>query len=323
MNTSLPQFSPKKRNSYVAAGVCLLILGALGAGLNLTMNVPEYQKLSWLLVGFFLSSGVLAVGGGLASAAVLWWGGLGLGAIGAAALALSLLGATLDMQRFFVCAVFLVPAALATHISKKSLPGIEKIVEYTEALIVAVVLAVVIRGTVIQAFKIPSGSMLPTLLIGDHLLVSKFLYGVRIPYTDKRICRVRAPKRGDVIVFAFPEDDKLDFIKRIIGEPGDMVEIREGKVFIDGEKIEDPWGKHMDRFEKPTFPTSPARNFGPVSVPQGQYLVLGDNRNNSQDSRYWGYVEEARIRGKAFILYWSWDHENTKPRFNRIANLIK
>jgi len=320
---SLPKFSQKKHTAYAVAGAGLLAIGTTCAILNFALNVPEYQKLSWLLIAFFFSSGVLALGSGLRSTAILWWGGLGLVVAGAVTLNFSLIQSSFDLYKFFVCAMFLVPAALATHLSKKSLPGIDKIVEYTEALIVAVLLAVVIRGTVVQAFKIPSGSMLPTLQIGDHLLVTKFLYGVRLPYTDKRVCRVRAPKRGDVVVFAYPGDDSLDFIKRIIGEPGDMVEVREGVVFINGEQIDDPWGKHMDRFGKPTFATSPGRNYGPETVPEGQYLMLGDNRNNSQDSRYWGFVDEARIRGKAFILYWSWDSDKTWPRFDRIANLIK
>ncbi|GAB6064413.1 signal peptidase I [Deferrisoma palaeochoriense] len=197
----------------------------------------------------------------------------------------------------------------------------EKIPEYAEALVVAILLAVAIRGAVVQAFKIPSGSMLPTLQIGDHLLVNKFLYGIRIPYTDKRILRIRPPKRGDIVVFAYPVDDTKDFIKRIIGEPGDTVEIRDKKIFINGKAIEDPWGVHVDPL---TLPEGFERrdNFGPVKVPPGSYFVMGDNRDRSYDSRFWGFVEDARIRGKAFIIYWSWDSERHLPRLGRIGTLL-
>ena len=208
------------------------------------------------------------------------------------------------------------PPADAAIIKKKS-----NLRENIEAIIIAVILAMFIRTFLVQAFKIPSGSMLPTLLIGDHLLVSKFLYGVRIPYTDIRLLRLRPPRRGDIAVFAFPGDDSKDFIKRIIGEPGDTLEVREKKVFLNGQLLDDPWGNWADGRVLP--PSSGQRDFfGPVTIPKGMYFVMGDNRDRSLDSRFWGFVEDARLKGKAFIIYWSWDAENTRPRLGRMADLI-
>ncbi len=201
------------------------------------------------------------------------------------------------------------------------LPQHGKIVEYGEALVVAILLATVIRGGVVQAFKIPSGSMLPTLEIGDHLLVNKFLYGIRIPYTGVRVLRIRPPRRGDIVVFAYPVDDSKDFIKRIVGEPGDRLEVRNKRVFINGKPIRDPWGVHRDPLVLPEG-FEKRDNFGPVTVPPGHYFVMGDNRDRSYDSRFWGFVEDPRIRGKAFIIYWSWDPEKHRPRLGRIGRLL-
>lgn len=191
------------------------------------------------------------------------------------------------------------------------------LLEYLEALAVALVLAFVIRTFVVQAFKIPSGSMLDTLLIGDHLLVNKFLYGTRIPFTDKIIAPLEEPGHGDVIVFEFPEDTSKDFIKRIIGLPGDVVEMKDKVVFRNGEKLVEPYVKHTD-------PGIQSRrdNFGPITVPAGKYFVMGDNRDESYDSRFWGFVDKDKIRGKAWVIYWSWDGP-ADIRWSRIGRLVR
>ncbi|MEA5087536.1 signal peptidase I [Solidesulfovibrio sp.] len=191
------------------------------------------------------------------------------------------------------------------------------LLEYLEALAVALVLAFVIRTFVVQAFKIPSGSMLDTLLIGDHLLVNKFLYGTRIPFTDKVILPIEEPADGDVIVFEFPEDTSKDFIKRIIGAPGDVLEMKDKVVYRNGQKLDEPYVKHTDS-------NIQARrdNFGPITVPPGKYFAMGDNRDESYDSRFWGFVDKDKIRGKAWVIYWSWDGP-TDIRWSRIGNLVR
>ena len=191
------------------------------------------------------------------------------------------------------------------------------LLEYLEALAVALVLAFVIRTFVVQAFKIPSGSMLDTLLIGDHLLVNKFLYGTRIPFTDKVILPIEEPADGDVIVFEFPEDTSKDFIKRIIGAPGDVLEMKDKVVYRNGQKLDEPYVKHTD-------PGIQARrdNFGPITVPPGKYFAMGDNRDESYDSRFWGFVDKDKIRGKAWVIYWSWDGPSD-IRWRRIGNLVR
>lgn len=199
--------------------------------------------------------------------------------------------------------------------------------EYSEALIVAAILALIIRTFVVQAFKIPSGSMEDTLLIGDHLLVNKFVYGMQVPLTDTRILPLRHPERGDIIVFEFPEDEdksyfkRRDFIKRVIGTPGDTVEVRDKKVYVNGELYRIPQEVHKENGTLP--PNYGPRDFaGPVKVPLGQYFVMGDNRDRSYDSRFWGFVDESKIKGLAFIKYWSWDREENWPRWGRIGRPI-
>jgi len=192
--------------------------------------------------------------------------------------------------------------------------------EYFEAICIAVLLALFIRTFVVQAFKIPSGSMLPTLLIGDHLLVNKFIYGIRMPFTGKLVIPIDQPERGDVVVFRFPKDRSVDYIKRVIGTPGDTVEIREKKVYINGEPIDDTHA-HISTPSILNASASPRDNFGPVLVPDGRIFVMGDNRDNSYDSRFWGFVDQKDILGKAFILYWSWDIEKPLLSFDRLASI--
>jgi signal peptidase I len=191
--------------------------------------------------------------------------------------------------------------------------------EYAEALIVALALALFIRTFFVQAFKIPSGSMLETLQIGDHLLVNKLLYGLRIPVYGTRIGTFFKPEHGDVIVFVFPDDRSKDFIKRVIGTPGDEIEIRNKKLYRNGKPVGDePYAKYTEPVEP-----GPRDNFGPVTVPADHVFVMGDNRDHSFDSRFWGFVPYEDIKGKAFIIYWSWDGPDSWVRWSRIGKLVE
>jgi len=194
--------------------------------------------------------------------------------------------------------------------------------ENAEAIFIAILLALFIRAFIVQAFKIPSGSMKPTLQIGDHILVNKFTYGIRIPFTHKTLIDLGDPERGDIIVFEYPVEPDKDFIKRVIGLPGDIVEIRDKKVYINGEAIEQGYTQYTENhIIAPEV--NPRDNFGPVTVPEGRYFVLGDNRDNSYDSRFWGYVDEEVIKGEAFIIYWSWDSDAFSPRWSRFGKILR
>lgn len=188
--------------------------------------------------------------------------------------------------------------------------------EYAEAIVIALLLALFIRTFVIQAFKIPSGSMEPTLEIGDHILVNKFIYGIKIPYTSIRLFPLREPQRGDVIVFVYPVDPSKDFIKRVIAVGGETVKLEDRKLYINGVEVPDP---HAVYKEDPLK----RENYGPITVPPGKLFVLGDNRDRSLDSRFWGFVEVNDVRGKAFIVYWSWDSQESTLRWKRLGHLIE
>jgi signal peptidase I len=196
-----------------------------------------------------------------------------------------------------------------------------KLREYIEAIILAVVIAFFVRTFVIQAYKIPSGSMKPTLLIGDHLLVTKFNYGVRLPLLRSTLIPLGKPERGDIIVFIYPEDRSKDFIKRTVGLPGDTIEIKDKKVFINGLLWNDANGTHVDLLVIPGA-VQPRDNFGPVTVPEDSYFVMGDNRDESYDSRFWGFVRQQDILGKALIIYWSWDSQGHSLRWKRVGKII-
>jgi len=204
------------------------------------------------------------------------------------------------------------------------IPGKSGVVrEYAESIIIAVLIALFIRAFVVQAFKIPSGSMKPTLLIGDHLLVNKFIYGIKLPFVDRKVLAFKEPKRGDIIVFIFPRDKDKDFIKRVVGEPGDTVEIRHKKIYINGKH----WDEHFGVYREPGVDNLvPRDNFGPVVVPEGSVFVMGDNRDRSYDSRFWGFVPIDQVKGKALIIYWSWNSNSKsllgKIRFRRIGKLL-
>ncbi|MBI4653620.1 MAG: signal peptidase I [Nitrospirae bacterium] len=224
--------------------------------------------------------------------------------------------------------------------------GKSKLREYIEAILTALILALLIRAFVIQAFKIPSGSMIPTLQIGDHILVNKFIYGVKIPFTEKRFLVIQQPKRGDIMVFSFPKNneeckgfskniikrfenviesksiasffktDCRDFIKRVIGVGGDEIVIKNKTVYVNGVAMSEPYTVHLPE---------PCPNMGPYTVPYGKFFVMGDNRDQSFDSRFWGYVDMDEVKGKALIIYWSWDKNGDllkKVRWSRIGSLV-
>jgi signal peptidase I len=182
----------------------------------------------------------------------------------------------------------------------------ETIREWVESILVALVLAMVIRAFIVQAFRIPSGSMRMTLIEGDRLLVNKLKYGAKLPFwnmvpaLNKRLPGYGHIERGDVIVFLYPEDKKRDFIKRLIGKGGETVEIRDGDIYIDGKLFEDPRINNIYYYNRGDY----GRTNEPVKVPEGYYFVLGDNSASSHDSRYWGFVPDGFVVGKAALIYW-------------------
>ena len=200
--------------------------------------------------------------------------------------------------------------------SKKSI-----VLEYAKSLLIALVLALFVRTFFVQAYKIPSGSMLETLKIGDHILVEKFLFGTHIPFTDIVVLPLKQPKRGDVVVFRYPLDPSLDFIKRIIALPGDTVQGVNKDVYVNGKKLKEPYIQHIDNFVLPAY-ISPRDNFGPLRVPKDSYFAMGDNRDNSKDSRFWGFVPRHNIKGKAMVIYFSWNSENHWIRLSRIGRIV-
>ena len=177
--------------------------------------------------------------------------------------------------------------------------------ENIEAILVAIVIALFIRTFVVQAFKIPSGSMKPTLQIGDHILVNKFIYGVKIPYWRKTIIPGKDPQAGDIIVFKPPHDPEKDFIKRVIGTAGDVIECRNKHLFINHKPVIHDYGVHTDS-RVFTQNMSERDNFGPITVPENALFMMGDNRDESYDSRFWGFVPMANFLGQARIIYFSW-----------------
>ncbi len=217
--------------------------------------------------------------------------------------------------------------------------------EYVEPFLIAAAVALFIRQFVVEAFKIPSGSMIPTLTIGDHLLVNKFVYGPRIPFTDSRIFLWKDPKRGEIIVFKYPENEKKNFIKRVVGVSGDKMQIISGKLYINDQPVPVSEVESRDGMDKVAGPSTKAvvlderlgevnhriqylydqskYNYGPVLVPEKSVFVMGDNRDNSQDSRVWGFVKHNKILGRALIIYWSWDGDDRWVRWERIGSLIK
>ncbi len=258
--------------------------------------------------------------------------------------------------------------------------------EMLEAIVIALLLAFAIRTFAVQAFKIPSGSMIPTLLIGDHILVNKFLYGTRLPFVNDRLLPIRHPRRGDVLVFKFPKDHRTDYIKRLVGRPGDVVEMVGRKVYVNGKPWEDDPGRYEGGGQPAWAVPGDSIRFGPIYVPrkgdtlqivkgrlrvngrtfdlpqtkivdegilkdyfaifyddffppgtgmdvntttpvarvnEDRYFMMGDNRDNSRDGRFWGFVRDSEIRGKAFVIYWSWNGEDQWVRWGRIGDLVR
>lgn len=193
--------------------------------------------------------------------------------------------------------------------------------EYSKAIVTALLLALFIRAYFIQAFKIPSGSMIPTLVVGDHILVNKFIYGTKLPFSDKRILELKKPSRGDIIVFKYPEDPERDFIKRVIAVEGDVIELKDKIVYVNGEPAVEQYIQHTDNAIR-SAGVDPRDNLGPKVIPKDKFFMMGDNRDQSYDSRYWGFVDIKEVRGKALIIYWSWDGSKHLPRFTRLGKLI-
>ena len=194
--------------------------------------------------------------------------------------------------------------------------------ENIEAILVAILIALFIRTFVVQAFKIPSGSMKQTLQIGDHILVNKFIFGVKVPYWNKTIIPFKSPQRDDIIVFKYPVDPKKDFIKRVVGVGGDVIESRDKQLFVNHK----PVNHYFSVYSDPRIlsgSNKPRDNFGPITVPDNALFVMGDNRDESFDSRFWGFVDLKAVSGKAFVIYWSWDSQNFGVRWNRLGQLLR
>jgi signal peptidase I len=193
--------------------------------------------------------------------------------------------------------------------------------EYLESIVVAVILALFIRTFAVQAFKIPTGSMEPNLMIGDHLLVNKLVYSPSFGPLENTLFGKRPIERGHVVVFKYPEDAQRDFIKRVIGLPGETIEIRNKQVYVNGKALDEPYAHFIDQPLRPDDPEyshggeSVRETWGPQVVPPGQLLVLGDNRDNSRDSRYWGFLPIDQVKGRALLVYWS--YEATREEYHR------
>lgn len=195
--------------------------------------------------------------------------------------------------------------------------------ENIEAIVIAVVIAMFIRTFILQAFKIPSGSMLETLQIGDQILVNKFIYGVKIPFTGgKTLITVKDPERGDIVVFKYPEDPKKDFIKRVVAVGGDTLEIIDKQLVVNDKPVmEEPYAVYKEnRIIPGKFSTRD--NLKKITIPPGKLFVMGDNRDNSHESRFWGFVDLTEIKGEAFMIYWSWNKDDFGVRWKRIGDLL-
>jgi signal peptidase I len=200
--------------------------------------------------------------------------------------------------------------------------------EYFESIVIAVILALFIRTFVVQAFKIPTGSMENNLLIGDHLLVNKFVFGPSATRLEHALLPLGTIRRDDVIVFKYPEEPDRDFIKRVIGLPGETVELRQKKVYINGAPLDEPYVHFLEppgtsSAETEVTSADLRERFGPVTVPPNQYFVMGDNRDNSQDSRYWGFLPRDYVKGKALVIYWSYESEREDYESSGAADTVK
>ena len=196
--------------------------------------------------------------------------------------------------------------------------------ENIEAVVIAIIIAMFIRTFIVQAFKIPSGSMLETLQIGDHILVNKFIYGIKIPFTDGNVLvSIKDPKKGDIVVFKYPEDPSKDFIKRVVATGGDTLEIINKKLYVNDKLVTgEQYAIHKSNKIYSAMVSS-RDNLRKILVPENKLFVMGDNRDNSHDSRFWGFVDLKAIKGKAFIIYWSWNKSKFGVRWNRIGDILR
>jgi len=199
-------------------------------------------------------------------------------------------------------------------------PPKSRIRQNIESLLLAVLVALVVRASVVEAFWVPSGSMLPTIQIGDHLFVNKLAYGMHLPFIDRELVEWRPLHRGDIVVFTSPVDRKIDLIKRVIAVGGDTVEVRDKRLVINGEEVPDPHAEFRDQHVRDSVPRD---RFGPVTVPPGKFFVMGDNRDQSYDSRYWGFADERDVKGQATFIYWSWDSQVHWVRWDRFGHFIR
>jgi len=194
--------------------------------------------------------------------------------------------------------------------------------EYAESLIIAVVLALFVRTFVFQAFKIPTGSMEPNLLIGDHLIVNKMIFAPSATGVERLVLPIRDVRRGDIVVFKYPQAPERDFIKRVIGLPGERLELRRKVLYINDQPLEESWAYYASPASMESFGASgDLREFyGPVTVPAGQFFMMGDNRDNSEDSRYWGFLPATYVKGRALFIYFSFD---AGLRWERLLNTVR
>ncbi|HXV14590.1 MAG TPA: signal peptidase I [Candidatus Krumholzibacteria bacterium] len=188
--------------------------------------------------------------------------------------------------------------------------------EYAEIIVLAVALALFVRTFFVQAFRIPSESMEDTLLVGDFLFANKLLYGPKLPLIDVRLPAIRDPEPGDIIIFKYPGDPKMDYIKRCVAVEGQTVELVDNKLYVDGVMQDEEFTKYV-------FGSRPDRRFGPFEVPEGHIFMMGDNRDNSADSRAWGPLDKKLISGKAMFIYFSWNPSAHSVRFSRIGDVIR
>ena len=195
--------------------------------------------------------------------------------------------------------------------AKKS--GLTVLREYIESFGIALILALIIKCSVVEAYKIPSGSMEDTLLVGDFLLANKFIYGAKIPLLPIHLPALAEPKPGDIVIFKYPRNPKVNYIKRCVAVEGQTVEIRDKVLYVDGKRFPNPsLSKYTDQRTRSPG-RDPRDNFGPYKVPKGHLFMMGDNRDNSADSRYWGPLPRELVLGKAMIIHWSWAPDPKAP----------
>ena len=247
---------------------------------------------------------------------------------------------------WLVDAVIWAPRRKALLTGANEIDGVEPdpireplIVEYARSFFPIIVIVLLLRSFLVEPFRIPSGSMIPTLLIGDFILVNKYEYGLRLPVVNKKFVDIGEPKRGDVVVFRYPQDPRVDYIKRVVGLPGDRIAYWNKQLYINGEPVRQvsvgdfplegtPPAKLMEEYlgaSTHRILVMPDRGGpeGETVVPEGQYFVMGDNRDNSNDSRRWGFVPEENLVGKAFYIWMSWRSWTSLPSWDRIGQAIR